>query len=142
PDGKAVARVHQLTLAGRVCLALGELEHAERALCLALDAPGPPRRDYLHGLLADVERKRGRLADACGRIEAHGRPERRSAALWRKLGDLRRERGNRDGALAAYEAALAKDRKGKHLTLTAIGRIHEELGRWKKAERAYREAIR
>ncbi len=141
-EGRHVARVHQLALAGKACLEAGELDHAERAFRLALDAPGPPRRDHLFGSLADVARRRGQLAEGARFIEAHVRPERRSAALWRKLGDLLRDMDEPARALVAYEAALGRDRKGRHLTLTAIGGIQLAAKRWKKAERAYREAIR
>lgn len=140
-DGRYVDPVHSLGLAGKVCLANGELDHAERAFRLALDARGPARRDYLYGFLAETCRRRGALEDACRWIEAHVRPERRSAWLWRLLGDIRRDRADLDGALSAYESALRRDRSGRHLTLTRIGDIHRSRQRWKQAERAYRQAL-
>lgn len=139
-DGAYVARVHQLGLAGRVCLAGRELEHAERAFRLALDADGPPRRDYLYGYLAEVEQARGDLAAGCRWIEANTRPERRAASLWRKLGELRLAAGELEAAVVALEAALRADRGGKHLTLTLLGQAHEGRGELKRAERAYRDA--
>jgi tetratricopeptide (TPR) repeat protein len=72
-----VAPVHRYDMAGRACLAAGELDHAERAFRLALDAKGPPRRTYLYGRLADVALRRGEPEQARRWIEAHVRPERR-----------------------------------------------------------------
>lgn len=139
PEGRHVARLHALGLAGKVCRALGELDAAERALRLALDAEGPRRRDHLFGELAEVEHARGRLDAALGWIE-HVRAERRPPHLWRLAGDLHAEAGHVDLALAAYESALAKDRMGRHLTLFRIGYLHESRGAFGQARRAYERA--
>ncbi|MCU0692418.1 MAG: hypothetical protein MUF54_13540 [Polyangiaceae bacterium] len=61
--------VHKFHLAARVCLENGELDPAERAARLALDAKGPPRRDYLFGLLSDIALRRPDPAAACAWIE-------------------------------------------------------------------------
>lgn len=139
PGGRHVERLHALGLAGKVCRALGELDAAERALRLALDADGPRRRDYLFGELAEVEHARGRLDAALAWIE-HVRAERRPPHLWRLAGDLHAEAGHVDLALAAYESALAKDRMGRHLTLFRIGYLHESRGAFGQARRAYERA--
>jgi tetratricopeptide (TPR) repeat protein len=133
--------VHKLTLAGKVLLAQGELDHAERAFRKALDAKGPPMRDYLFALLAKVDAARGDVASACRWIEEHIRPQRRSPAVWRLLGELELRRGNDDAALNALRNALARDRSGRHLTLRLIGEIEERRGNLRAAERAYEEAI-
>lgn len=140
-DTDHVEPVFKLALAGKVCLATGELDHAERALRMALDAEGPPRRDWLYGLLAGVELGRGDGAAAVRWIETHVRPERRSPALWRRLGDAHRVAGDVEKALAAWESALRRDRTGKHLTFTRIGEAHLERGAWRRAEKAFRKAI-
>lgn len=141
-DGETdhVDPVHKYHLAARVCLADGELDAAERALRIALDAKGPPKREYLFGLLAEVYARRGDLEAAAGWITEHVPAHRRSPALWRQLGDLKRDAGDPDGALAAYETSLQRDRMGRHLTLDRIGELHRAAGRLKKAERAYRDA--
>ena len=136
-----VEPVFKLGLAGKVCTATGELDHAERALRLALDAKGPPRRDYLYGLLAEVERRRRRFTEGCRWIEIHVPTERRSAALWRSLGDLRADGADASGALAAWRSALLRDRTGRHLTLTRLGHAQAALGDRAGAERSFREAI-
>ncbi len=50
--------------------------------------------------------------------------------------------GQPDQALAAFETALERDRKGRHLTLTQIGEIHLAAGRTGKARRAFEAALR
>jgi predicted Zn-dependent protease len=132
--------VHKLHLAGRALLATGELEPAERAFRLALAAKGPPRRDWLYGLLAEVAQRRGDLDNAQAWIEANVPSHRRSAALWRQLGDLRRDQGNRAAALLAYQSSLAQDRMGRHLTLVRMGDLRRAAGEWKQAEADYRRA--
>ena len=136
-----VEPVHKLGLAAKVCLAMEELDHAERAARLALDAKGPPRRDYLYGLLAEVSHRRKDLPGAARWIEAHVPEHRRSAALWRQLGDLRSEAADADGALGAWRNALLRDRTGRHLTLGRIGDAERRAGRLREAERAYNEAL-
>lgn len=132
--------VHKLHLASRVCLANRELDHAERAARLALDAKGPPHRDYLFGLLSDIALENGDPRSACTWIEDHVPEHRRQAPLWRKLGDARRNAGDRDGACRAWESALMRDRCGRHLTLVRLGRAHLEAGALGKAEDAFRKA--
>lgn len=132
--------VHKLSLAGKICLATGELDHAERALRLALDAKGPPRRDWIFGLLAECCQRRGDFAAGCAWIEAHVPASRRAPFLWRLLGDLKREAGDAGAAFNCYEAALQRDRMGRHLTLQRIGELARERGDLKRAERAFAEA--
>lgn len=136
-----LAPVHRLDMAGRACLATGELEHAERAFRLALDAKGPPRRLHLYGRLADVAARRGDLDEARRWIEAHTRAEQRPAWLWRQLGDLQHRAGALDEALASFHASVLKDRSGKHLTWTRIAQIHVERGELGRAERTFRKAV-
>lgn len=139
-DSDHVEPVFKLALAGKVCLATGELDHAERALRMALDAKGPQRRNWLYGLLADVELARDDGDAAARWIETHVRPERRNPSLWRRLGDAHRAAGRIDPALAAWESALRRDRAGKHLTFTRIGEAHLEREAWRRAEKAFRKA--
>ncbi len=132
--------VHKLHLAARVCLATGELDHAERAARLALDAKGPPRRDYLFGLLCDISLRRSDAAAAITWIDAHVPPHRRDASLWRRLGDALRAAGHADKAMAAWDNALRKDRGGRHLTLVRLGELCLERGEHGRAEDAFRKA--
>lgn len=134
-----VQPMFKLLLAGKICAAQGQLEHAERAFRLALDAPGPRDRDYVYGALADLARRQGRLEDAEAWIQRHVPAHRRSASLWRILGDVRRERGQPEQALHAYQNALQRDRSGRHLTLVRIGDLHREAGRPREAARAYEQ---
>lgn len=136
-----LAPMHRLDIAGRACVATGELEHAERAFRRALDAKGPPRRMHLYGRLADVAARRGDLDEARRWIEAHTRPEQRPAYLWRQLGDLQHRAGALEDALASWNASLLKDRAGKHLTWTRIADLHSERGELARAERTYRKAL-
>lgn len=136
-----IAPVHRFDMAGRACIATGELDHAERAFRLALDAKGPPRRMHLYGRLADVAMRRGDLDEARRWIEAHTRPEQRPAWLWRQLGDIQRRAGAIDEALASWNAAIQNDRSGKHLTWTRIAEVHAERGDLRRAERTYRKAV-
>ncbi|GAB4200711.1 MAG: hypothetical protein OHK0013_12040 [Sandaracinaceae bacterium] len=133
--------VHVFDMAGRACFALGELDEAERGFRLALDADGPPRRDHLFVRLAQVCGARKDFEGGCRWIERHIRPERRAPYAWRTLGDLRADAGQEEAALAAWHAALERDRHGRHLTLTRIGAIHEKHGRRKQAMRAYEDAV-
>lgn len=132
--------VFKLGLAGKICLALEELDHAERAFRLALDAKGPPRRDFLFMFLARVCLARGDAEGGCRWIEAHVRPERRAPATWRLLGDLCIAAMDLNAAVCAYEHALRRDKTGRHLTLTRLGDVQRVLGDLKAAERAYRDA--
>ncbi len=136
-----VCQVFKLGLAARVCLETGELDHAERAARKALDAKGPPERDHLFALLARIAAARGELDAAVTWIEAHVRPERRSSAAWRQLGDLRVQRGELELAEAAFRAALARDKGGRHLTLVRIARLERSRGKLDRAERACRDAL-
>lgn len=136
-----VAPIHKLTMAGKVCLATGELEHAERALRRALDAKGPPRRDFVYDLLSDVARARGDWSAAARWIESHVPSPRRSPAQWRRLGDLALAAGDPKSAEICLKNALLRDRAGRHLTLTALGDALRALGRPREAERAYRDAL-
>jgi tetratricopeptide (TPR) repeat protein len=98
-------------------------------------------RDWLFGILAEVTRRRGDLPGAARWIEAHTPEHRRSSALWRQLGDVRREAADPDGAVAAYQASLQHDRAGKHLTWNRLGDIHRDAGRFKDADKAYSKAL-
>ncbi len=135
-----VEPVHKMHLAARVCLASGELDHAERAARLALDGDGPPRRDYLFGLLCDIALQRGDPKAAAAWIEQHVQPHRRDSSLWRRLGDARRADGALEAACGAYDSALRKDRCGRHLTLVRLGAIYLEQKRLGQAEDAFRKA--
>jgi hypothetical protein len=141
PEHRFVEGVHKFTLAGKVCHATRELDAADRALRLALDAPGPRQRDYVYGLLAEVAETRGDLEAAVAWIVGHVPPGRRASPLWRQLGDLERARGRLEAAEAAYQAALMRDRTGRHLTfqrLAALLRARDDL---RGAERFYRQAL-
>ena len=133
--------VHKLGQAAKVCLATGEIDLAERAARKAIDAKGPPRRDHLYGVLTEVARRRGLHDDGVTWIERNVPAHRRSAALFRQLGDLHRDAGRADAALAAWRSSLDRDRAGKHLTLVRIGRLLRAQGQLKEAERALRDAL-
>ncbi|RMH42621.1 MAG: hypothetical protein D6689_07595 [Deltaproteobacteria bacterium] len=135
-----VEPVHKLYLAGKICAAAGEHDHAERALRKALDAAGKRKPDYLYGALAAACFALGRLDDAHAWIDRNVPPPRRRPDMWRLLGDIAHRRGDVDAALAAYEHALRGDRAGRHLTLHRIGDIHLAAGRLAKADSAYRRA--
>ena len=101
----------------------------------------PPRRDHLLVRLSEVAEARGDLPEAIRWLEAHTRPERRAAWIWRRLGDLQRAAGDLEGALSSWHAAIQKDRMGKHLTWTRLADAHAERGELKRAERTYRKAV-
>lgn len=90
--------------------------------------------------LARVCLGRGDADGGCRWIESHVRAERRSAAMWRLLGDLRTSAMALPDAVRAYENALRHDKAGRHLTLVRLADIQRVLGDKKAAERAYREA--
>lgn len=135
-----VAPLHKLHLAAKVCLATGELDHAERACRLALEGKGPPARDFVYGTLAAIASARGDHDAAVRWIDANVSPHRRSAAMWRQLGDARLETGDRARAMAAWQAGLLKDRAGRHLTLVRIGRAQLLEGKSTEALRSFRQA--
>jgi Tfp pilus assembly protein PilF len=132
--------LYKFFLAGRVCMELGQLDHAERAFRLALDAAGTLRRDFVFGGLALVALRQNRLDDAAGWIERHVPAHRRAPYLWRLLGDIRRAAGDREGARAAYQNALQHDRAGRHLTYNRLGDLEREAGRLREARAAYEKA--
>jgi tetratricopeptide (TPR) repeat protein len=135
-----VEPVHKLLMAGKVCAAQGQLDHAERAFRLALDARGPGSRDYVYSALAGLAARAGRFDEAAAWIEQHLPPHRRPASIWRLLGDIRRAAGKNEEARTAYENALRRDRVGRHLTLVRLGQLHLEAERNDRAERAFEEA--
>lgn len=141
PAGRSVEAVFQLGLAGRCCLAVAELDHAERAFRKALAAKGPPRRDYLYGYLAEVSQQRGDLEAAEAWITRHTPPQRRSAALWRQLGDIQGKGERWQEAEQSYRNALERDRGGKHLTYVRLGDVLLAQGRVRPAERAFTKAL-
>lgn len=135
-----VEPLHKMHMAARVCLATGELDHAERAARMALDAKGPPRRDYLFGVLSDIALQRGDHGAACSWITEHVAAHRRDSALWRKLGDAQHAAGQIDAAISSWESALRRDRGGRHLTLVRLGRAYLDKAQLGKAEDAFRKA--
>jgi tetratricopeptide (TPR) repeat protein len=135
-----VEPVFKLSLAGRVCLATKELDAAERAFRLALDGGEPPQRDWLHGYLAQTYLARGNAEAGARWLDAHVPPRRRHSSTWRLRGDLARQMGDTETALRCWEAALERDRMGRHLTFRRIAEVHEAAGRPKPAEQAYRSA--
>jgi tetratricopeptide (TPR) repeat protein len=141
PQHRFVEGVHKFTLAGKVCHATRELDAADRALRLALDAPGPRQRDYVYGLLAEVAETRGELDAAVAWIADRVPPGRRSSPLWRQLGDLERRRGQLDAAESAYQAALMRDRAGRHLTFQRLATLYRAREDLRGAERCFRQAL-
>lgn len=166
-----VAPLHKLYLAGRACTELGLealahaplpgergaeggvragvdarwLEHAERAFRKALDAPGPRgggRRDFVYVKLAELCLAAGRPADGERWLEANVPPHRRRGATWRLLGELLVAQHRSASAMIAFRNALDRDRFGRHLTLTHIGRLHLAKGEPKDAEKAFRDALK
>lgn len=132
--------VFKLGQGARVCLVSGDLEAAERGARLALGAPGPPARDYLYGLLAEITLRRGDLVGAEAWIDVHVPAERRTPALWRLQGDIRFAAGRLDEARAAFRSSLLRDRAGRHLTLVRLGRLDLAAGRLADAARAFEDA--
>lgn len=139
-DGAHVERLFQLALAGKVCLASRDLEAAERAFRLALDAKGPRSRDFLFGYLAEARRQQGDLEGAIAFIADKVPATRRPAFLWRQLGDLYIEAGRPDEGEPCFEASLLRDRMGRHLTFLRLGRLYLAKQDLKSAERAFRRA--
>ena len=148
-----VAPLHALFLAGKVCFALARIDdakttdhrvdwasHAERAFRKALDADGPPRRDFIFTALANLALWRGLHDDAERWIEDHLPPHRRRPHEWRLTAEVRRAQGRPQEALLALQNSLKKDRLGRHLSLTTMGEIQLELGKAKEAERSFRKA--
>jgi len=135
-----VEGLFKMFLAGKVCAAQGQPDHAERAFRLALDAKGPRDRDFVFAALASLARRTGRMDDAAGWIERNVSPHRRKSYIWRLLGDIRVDQGRDREALAAYENAQRKDRGGRHLTLVRLGRLHLAAGRLEKARNAFDRA--
>ena len=136
-----VEPLFKLGLAAKICEATGEHEAAERAVRLALDADGPRRRDHLHALMATVLGAEGKPDAALGWLDQHVRPEKRSAALWRQVGDLRRAAGNLEGAEHAYQTALQRDRMGRHLTFARLGELAERRGALGQARHFFERAL-
>lgn len=136
-----VERVHKLGLAAKICVTSGELDAAERAVRQALDAPGPPRREHLHLLMAEILRRRGQLDAAVAWIDRSVRPHHRSAAAWRALGDLHVERADDAAAERAFRSCLERDRLGRHLTLVRIGDLARRRGDLRAATTAYQKAL-
>ena len=143
-DGESnhLAPLHKLFLAGKICQALGQLDHAERAYRKALDAEGPPRRDFVRVKLAEVGFQDGRADDAERWIEDQIPPHRRGAQVWRLLGEVHVAQGRRERARLAFQNALHKDHGGRHLTLTALGRLQLDLDEVKDAEQSFRKALK
>lgn len=136
-----VEPLYKFGLAAKICLAKGEPDAAERAARLALDAEGPPRRDYLHALVAEALGARGQIPAALDWLDSHVRPERRSPVLWRKIGDLRREQGELSSAEHAYQVALQRDRMGRHLTFRRLAELAEQQGSLGQARHFYERAL-
>lgn len=132
--------VHKLGQGARVCLAGGDLDAAERGARLALEAPGPPARDYLYGLLAEISLRRRAFTAAEAWIEVHVPAERRTPALWRLLGDIRVADGRPVDARGAFRSSLLRDKSGRHLTLVRLGRLEMAAGRLVEAARAFEDA--
>jgi tetratricopeptide (TPR) repeat protein len=139
-DTDHVDPVHKLHLAAKVCLATGEYDHAERAARLALDAKGPPRRDYLFGLLAEIALGRKDPKAAAAWVE-QVRPQRRDASLWRLLGDARLAAGDPSAARNAWMSALQRDRGGRHLTLDRLGEVALSQGKAGEAKHHFEAAL-
>lgn len=139
-DSDHVAPVFKLFLAGKVCAALDRFEDAERAFRLALDAKGPPNRRFVYVALARLFLKGGFPKEARVWIEEHVPPYKRTAWIWRLLGDIHRELGHVEEARKAYENAAKKDRAGRHLTLRCLGDLQLEAGRPGKARKLYEQA--
>lgn len=133
--------VHKLGLAARICLQLGEIEAAERAVRIALDDRGQVQKSHLHALMARIQWKRGDVHSAIAWLDNHTRPERRDSPTWRLLGDLLMVDARLIDAERAYQAALQRDRVGRHLTLTRIGALREQKGAIRAAEQAYDQAL-
>jgi len=136
-----VEPLHKLFLAGKACTESKRWDEAERAFRLALDAKGPPARDFVYGGLAKLELLRGRLDDARAWVENHVPPPRRSAVLWRLLGDIHARAGRVEEARSAWNNALLKDRGGRHLTLVRLAQLDLAAGRLKDAERQFEKAL-
>jgi tetratricopeptide (TPR) repeat protein len=139
-DRDHVAAVFKYHLAGNVCARGDELDVAERAFRLALDAAGPRDRSYVLGDLAQLALRRDTPADAVAWIEPHTRPERRDPSLWRLLGEARRRMGDPRAAENALRNALLKDRSARHRTLVALGDLHREQGALDQAAKDFEQA--
>ena len=133
--------VHKLYLAGKICAALGRDDHAERAFRKALDAKGPPHRDYIFGALAQLALRGNRPDDAERWLDDNVPPHRRKPFIWRLYGEVKVARGREREGLLAFQNALRKDRGGRHLTLTSLGELELGMGKHVKAEKSFRKAL-
>ncbi len=149
--GEALERYREARslAADRVDARLGEVKalfalggtRAEEAgaLAEALLALAP---DHVDALVA-VARGRAAGGDAAGALTALHQAQTRApgrADLHKLQGDVARKVGDRQGALAAYQAALQLD-GGYVQVWVDLGRVHEEKEEWNDAQRAYERAL-
>jgi superkiller protein 3 len=98
--------------------------------------------DHVDALVA-VARGRAAGGDAAGALTALQQAQTRApgrADLHKLQGDVARKVGDRQGALAAYQAALQLD-GGYVQVWVDLGRVHEEKEEWNDAQRAYERAL-
>src|SRR5216110_3978923 len=134
---------------GRADARLGEVK--------ALFALGGPRAEEARALAEElleltpdnvdalVAAAKGRAAggDAAGALTALQDAQRRApgrADLHKLQGDVALKVGDRQGALAAYAAALELDPRFVQVWLE-LGRLHEQKEEWEDAQRAYEQAL-
>jgi tetratricopeptide (TPR) repeat protein len=98
--------------------------------------------DNVDALVA-VARGRAAGGDAAGALTALQQAQTRApgrADLHKLQGDVARKVGDKQGALAAYRAALELD-AGYVQVWVDLGRLHEEKEDWNEAQRAYERAL-
>ncbi|MBI1852381.1 MAG: sigma 54-interacting transcriptional regulator [Planctomycetes bacterium] len=110
---------------------------------------GTPPVSEIHVRHGTAALRAGRFEEAESAVRAAMQGERdpaRQAALTRSLGEARQRRGDFDGALAAYEEALAMARKSddpatEALAQNAVGYLHSLCGRYEQALRAAQSGL-
>src|SRR2546423_6662255 len=117
----------------------GRRAEEARALAEELLALAP---DHVDALVA-VARGRAAAGDAAGALTALQQAQTRApgrADLHKLQGDVANKVGDKQGALAAYPAALELD-PGHVQGCVHFGRLHEEKEDWRAAQQAYERAL-
>jgi tetratricopeptide (TPR) repeat protein len=131
------AFVHSVN--GQVLYAIGDYEHAVRALERAVELDG--RQPQYLSMLADALIQVGRSTEALAAFERALELEPRYAAAWVRKGALLNSLGQREDGLEAVERALELAAGKYPAALSTKGRILNDLGRRDEAESCFRLSL-